>query len=72
MKAFPATRMGQSSPETEGMDLRDYFAAHCPFEITDLDCYFKVDYEDFSPKQLIKTLAEYRYLYADAMMEARK
>lgn len=28
IKAFPATRMGQSSPETEGMDLRDYFAAH--------------------------------------------
>lgn len=55
-----------------GMDLRDYFAVHCPFEIADLDLYFGVDVDSLSPTQLITVLTNYRYRYADYMMKARE
>lgn len=49
---------GYIPPETSGMSLRDYFAAH----VLTTAC------EDNGPKEA----AELAYLYADAMLEARK
>ena len=58
MKAFPVTTKNQKGNwGEEGMDLRDYFAAKAMQTIKCSD---------------IKTTAEYCYLLADAMMEARK
>lgn len=61
MKAFPTNidvATGGDSWRTEhGMDLRDYFAAKA-MQVVKCSDY--------------KTTAEYCYLLADAMMEARK
>ena len=69
MKAFPATRMGQSSPETEGMDLRDYFAAKA---MQALACEQLGTESGDDWQTEIDRLALMSYSVADAMMEARK
>ena len=80
MKAFP---IDSKYPENWGMDLRDYFAA----KATDVDIKpFINDWENpvdavyvspngdcipsKKPSKRIREVA--KYLYADAMMEARK
>jgi hypothetical protein len=68
-KAFPLGN--QVSAWQNGMDLRDYFAAHAPVDFVDLDCYFGVNWESTHGKELAMYLAKARYEYADAMMEAR-
>jgi len=61
MKAFPTTKPLDSWDDpNQGMDLRDYFAAKA------LQLY--VERGDFD----IKDVAHSCYVYADAMMEARK
>lgn len=70
MKAFPV--YGQNIwdnnriyTESGGMDLRDYFAIHA----TDYDIYkYQID-ENNMP---IRSRAEARYMFADAMMKARE
>jgi hypothetical protein len=61
MKAFPAIRMGQASPDTEGMDLRDYFAAMAMQGMMDGNLY----------PSAIKAIAVVAYQMADQMMEIR-
>lgn len=56
--AFPYNR----SQELEGMTLRDYFAAHAP-NPPDTWKAKKDEYEN---------IIEWRWAYADAMLEARK
>lgn len=54
-----------------GMDLRDYFAAHAPVDVYDLDSCFGIYWDELKGKELLDKLAQARYQYADAMMEAR-
>jgi len=80
MKAFPATRMGESSPETEGMDLRDYFAGQV---IAYLAKNYKEELaEDFDswgddndiplPNYDSLSIAREAYAIADSMLEVRE
>ena len=57
--AFPFARVSQGVvvDRSEGMTLRDYFAAHCPSPVADISTW--------------KEEAEYRYEYADAMIAER-
>jgi len=72
MRAFPLTiNDGEKVQWNEGMDLRDYFAAHAPVDFTDLDCVLGIHWDNCSGKELIESLATARYHYADAMMKAR-
>ena len=80
MKAFPTAP--DNGHEEDGMDLRDYFAAKAmPMifefvekEITGDGSSFQI--EDFVREKNISSemavVAEYCYILADAMMEARK
>jgi hypothetical protein len=75
MKAFPTIKDIDSHGKfinSDGMDLRDYFAIHA----NDYDIY-KYMYETrvgsgISASTQIRTREEARYAYADAMMKARK
>lgn len=62
MKAFPYTGAG-----TDGMDLRDYFAAkalpHCQLLLRNWDDYFSSD--------TAEVVAKMAYVMADEMMKAR-
>jgi len=68
--------------EDAGMDLRDYFAAHCPeFEIPKIvlddvaEYLSKPSHMVFGEEMaegFIKLRALARYKYADAMLDARK
>jgi hypothetical protein len=60
MKAFPGNRF-------EGMELRDYFAAKAMQQMG-----WNFYYGDEETKQSLNKDAEFCYLIADAMMEARK
>jgi hypothetical protein len=67
MKAFPNTRLIQqavSFDNDEGMDLRDYFAAKAMEQIK-----FKYHTDG---KSVFISDAQFCYMVADAMMEARK
>ena len=63
MKAFPYTGAG-----TDGMDLRDYFAAkalpHCHLLLRNWDDYFSSD--------TAEVVAKMAYVMADEMMKARE
>lgn len=67
--AYPGTRFSQGGFVTgqgQGMTMRDYFAAHVlPHVIANLE-----DWPE--DKSEIEAQAELSYMYADAMMEARK
>ena len=85
MKAFPTTYRNYDesiSHDCTGMDLRDYFAAKAMpmsfkfakkcmendgiiFEISDIERENEISAE-------IAVVAEYCYIFADAMLEARK
>jgi hypothetical protein len=63
MKAFPNRQL---YGDTEGMDLRDYFAAKAMQS-------FVIVYKDSIPAgQPMQDMAERAYLYADAMTKARE
>jgi hypothetical protein len=78
-QAFPSgnpTHGGET-----GMSLRDYLAAHCPMTMAEYVVVYgfptlkDLFYSDNAAKQLKKffwLFAEYRYEYADAMIEERK
>ena len=70
MKAFPVTTKNQKGNwGEEGMDLRDYFAAKAMQAIANAIC--KIDdlgIISHAPNDV----AQISYVYADAMMEARK
>jgi hypothetical protein len=61
MKAFPNHR-------SEGMDLRDYFAAEAMKELIKI---FNVDKTINDPNQRRLSVSTAAYLQADAMMKAR-
>lgn len=63
-RAFPAL-FGDGSWPSDGMTLRDYFAAHCPITMEEADDYHM--HED----GLISFYAAMRYEYADAMIAER-
>ena len=62
MKAFPAIRMGQASPDTEGMDLRDYFASSAMQRMME---------GPLNPSAL-RAIALVAYQIADEMIKVRK
>ena len=60
---------------SEGMTLRDYFAANAPITLADVYHTFfenKPDIGNPNKELLIKCFAEIRYQYADAMLKARQ
>lgn len=68
--AFPG-REYETRPYSLGMTLREWFAAHSPITMEDVqnELYGK---EGVTWKQLLKRWSEMNFAYADAMMEARK
>jgi hypothetical protein len=74
MKAFPYTDKHNNYVQ-QGMDLRDYFASQAMQAIlTNSDAYFTKIRELANKRNLDadKVMAGIAYVYADAMMEARK
>lgn len=80
MKAFPSIsnkRMQDSdgfwfTPGSEGMDLRDYFAAKAmQAMLTNPEFLNVVTKEEINGKDCASRVAKVSYKYADAMMEAR-
>ncbi len=71
--AFPI--VGQWGVSEQGMTLRDYFAAHSPITLTDavefLDTYGGEVTGPWPPKEVLRTLADLRIEYANAMLKAR-
>ncbi len=66
--AFPSPG-GTSS----GMDLRDYFAAHAPITVADAEKAVRgVTAVPPTGGELMEMLSGMRYVYADAMLKARK
>ena len=73
---------GQIQYGSNGMTLRDYFAAHAPKEMYDLEGWAACDCEEVLGlpegvaynwrKHYIPLLAKRSYEYADAMLKARK
>ena len=82
MKAFPTAADNGHSDNQDGMDLRDYFAAKAmpmAFKFTKDSIendggFFEIgDPErDGDMSSGIAVVAEYCYIFADAMLEARK
>lgn len=80
MKAFPKYAEKAVNRE-QGMDLRDYFAANCPFEDTgsvtwDVIRKFKklppnTPIEEWKPEYSLEWDCHKRYEWADAMISAR-
>jgi hypothetical protein len=62
LKAYPTETL---QDEFAGMDLRDYFAIHA-------NCYDIYKYQIDDNNNVIRTRAEARYAFADAMMEERE
>jgi len=73
MKAFP---WHEGFENEAGMDLRDYFAALAPFYLDDalesLQQTTKTVLTEKHDVEVLNEIARLSYLYADAMMEARK
>ena len=59
---------GQSIEETQGMSLRDYFAAHAP--ITG-EWFLSARKQTDDPRVAARALVEWAYVYADAMLAER-
>lgn len=75
--AFPLPEGSETSAGSEGMTLRDYFAAHCPItveEAADIASGIGMfsDEEERTLDRLIDFYASVRVKYADAMLAARK
>jgi hypothetical protein len=71
MKAFPAIRMGTASPDTEGMDLQDYFAAMAMQAIISNNELLLKAVDFYKPCGSELSVARLAYDQAEAMMEAR-
>jgi len=72
MKAFPTEHpiAGMMDLKSDGMELRDYFAAKALMATIETShTYFEVG---DTLEQDVLTVAQMAYMYADAMMEARK
>jgi len=72
IKAFPElnfTSDGEFRYSSEGMDLRDYFAAKV---LQGLLASSDLNKERFGATGFVDNLVKSSYIYADAMMEARK
>ena len=73
MKAFPTTYRNYDESinhDCAGMNLRDYFAAKALMATIETShTYFEVG---DTLEQDVLTVAQMAYMYADAMMEARK
>jgi hypothetical protein len=72
MKAFPTEHpiAGMMDLKSDGMDLRDYFAAKALMATIETShTYFEVG---DTLEQDVLIVAQMAYMYADAMMEARK
>jgi hypothetical protein len=73
--AFPTPRYERGDMYSLGMTLRDYFAAHSPITLTDavefLDTYGGEVTGPWPPKEVLRTLADLRIEYANAMLKAR-
>ena len=73
MKVFPTTYRNYDESidhDCTGMDLRDYFAAKALMATIETShTYFEVG---DTIEQDVLTVAQMAYMYADAMMEARK
>jgi len=79
--AFPFYIVHESDKETgspvkssfsPGMDLRDYFAAHCVIPLPDdIGVAFEKMGEE-AVKEFLQALSAIRYAYADAMLAARE
>lgn len=76
MKAFPTQIENHTAFGEQGMDLRDYFAAQAPIYLDDafesLQRSTNTALTEKFDKEVIDELAKLSYLYADAMMVARK
>ena len=78
LKAFP-NKTGYDT-EGRGMDLRDYFAIHCPEQVDRMtwDDVRKglgladMDIQYYTPEMTLLYKAKKRYEYADAMLKARE
>lgn len=78
MKAFPV----QDTSWHQGMDLRDYFAAHAQISVPELTFgeiskmaghkEYRTPTTQECDAAIVMYWARLRYEYADAMMEARK
>lgn len=75
MKAFPNEKYA------EGMDLRDYFAIHCPEQTETitwntvkegLGLAHDLDIRYWTDEMTLLYKAKKRYAYADAMLKARE
>jgi hypothetical protein len=77
---FPGPTEGEYTRDrNEGMTLRDYFAASCPMTLAEYTKAYGIDTLTAmmrEPEEQWKTMlilfAQYRYDYADAMLEARQ
>jgi hypothetical protein len=75
MKAFPTIKEYDNHGRlinSDGMDLRDYFAANAPINFETLDEYWGIHWKLCDNLDANDYLAKARYEYADAMMKARK
>ena len=80
--AFPTTQANGANYGAAGMTLRDYFAAHAPKEVRDLDGWKVSDCAEALGlpegvaynwlKHYIPLIAKLSYEYADAMLKARE
>ena len=80
-KAFPTSVRVSPDQYDTGMDLRDYFAIHCPEQsgslcFEDIQSYLKLPkhygVNDWTDEMTLLYRAEKRYEFADAMLKARK
>jgi hypothetical protein len=75
MKAFPTAADNGHSDNQDGMDLRDYFAAKAFQSLISNalpDCVYYTMENQTRIEIEVELLAKDAYLFADAMMEARK
>jgi hypothetical protein len=76
--AFPCDwdYINSNREAANGMTLRDYFAAHAPITLTDavefLDTYGGEVTGPWPPQEVLRTLADLRVEYANAMLKARE
>lgn len=75
-KAFPFNAEELKYESCQGMDLRDYFACNAPIYLDEafesLQNQTKTTLTEKYDEEVLDEVARLSYLYADAMMKARK
>jgi hypothetical protein len=67
-EAYNPSMMGPG----DGMSLRDYFAANAPIGVADAnDVFYRENGRNARQSEMLKTLADLRGRYADAMLAER-